>query len=110
MEHIIESYKNKENTMNSDLNLSLEKNRSILTQLETFQKEAHSRYEELANTYRNKLLKYKEKSNKLLLKEKTKAEAYKQKALLIHEKNKALVALRGGSSGTPRLLETNEIF
>ena len=109
MEHIIESYKNKENTMNSDLNLSLEKNRSILTQLETFQREAHSRYEELANTYRNKLLKYKEKSNKLLLKEKKKAEAYKQKALLIHEKNKALVALRG-SSGTSRLLETNEIF
>ena len=68
-------------------------------QLESFQKEANSKYEQLGNTYKEQLNTMKSKLKKSIEKEKKKAEAYKEKAIMVHERNKALLSsTKGGKT------------
>ena len=68
-------------------------------QLESFQKEANNKYEQLGNTYKEQLTTMKNKLKKSLEKEKKKSEAYKEKAIMVHEKNKALLSsVKGGKT------------
>jgi len=97
----------KENELINNLSSSNKKNEFYSSQLEAFQQEAHSRYETLGKTYKEKLNKLNESFNKALQKEKKKAEAYKQKALTVHEKNKIL--LGKGISDTNRRIVGNTL-
>merc|ERR1711991_66141 len=88
---------------NSELNANLltatRKCDYYANQLESFQKEANNKYEQLGNTYKEQLSTVKNKLKKSLEKEKKKAEAYKEKAIMVHEKNKALLSgAKGGKT------------
>ena len=102
LEKVVQDAREKEIKMSSDLRSAEEmlahKEKEFSLSMETMQREAHSRYEQLGKEYKEQLGSMKLLAQRAVLKERKRAEAYKEKALEAHQRGKLLSAVMNAGS------------
>ena len=102
LEKVVQDAREKEIKMSSDLRSAEEmlahKEKEFSLSMETMQREAHSRYEQLGKEYKEQLGSMKLLAQRAVHKERKRAEAYKEKALEAHQRGKLLSAVMNAGS------------
>jgi hypothetical protein len=109
LEHKLQDAREKEIKASADLRATEEllshKEKEFSMNLETMQRQAHSKYEELGKEFKDQLDQMKVQAQRAIIKERKRSETYKEKALEAHQRGKllsAVVAAGGGPAGSGR--------